>query len=81
MVARLKRGFGWDVEREREIPWRLARKLRLPLSKWLRIGQEKAQRAERACGNDSIFLSSAGQLQTDPDISKDLELGSSGCAR
>ena len=39
-VARwLKRGFGWDVEREAEIPWHIARKLRLPLSRWLRIGQ------------------------------------------
>lgn len=38
-VATLRRGFGWDVEREDEIPWRFARKLRLPLSKWLRIGQ------------------------------------------
>jgi len=35
----LKRGFGWDAERESEIPWRLARKLRLPMSRWLRIGQ------------------------------------------
>lgn len=35
----LKRGFGWDVERTSEIPWPIARKLRLPLSKWLRIGQ------------------------------------------
>lgn len=39
MIRSLKRGFGWDVERESEVPWWIARKLRLPLSKWLRIGQ------------------------------------------
>lgn len=35
----LREGFGWDVETTSEIPWWIARKLRLPLSKWLRIGQ------------------------------------------
>ena len=35
----LKQGFGWDVERTSEIPWWIGRKLRLPLSRWLRIGQ------------------------------------------
>jgi hypothetical protein len=51
MITTLKHGFGWDVEREREIPWRLARKLRLPLSKWLRIGQWFAASEQcRKCG-------------------------------
>jgi hypothetical protein len=51
MIAWLKRGFGWDVEREREIPWRLARKLRLPLSKWLRIGSWFSSSEQcRKCG-------------------------------
>jgi hypothetical protein len=30
MTDAIRKGFGWDVEREREIPWRIARKLRLP---------------------------------------------------
>lgn len=51
MREMIKRGFGWDVERESEIPWRIARKLRLPLSKWLRIGQWFAAGEEcRKCG-------------------------------
>ncbi len=51
MIATLRRGFGWDVERESEIPWRIARKLRLPLSKWLRIGQWFGPGEEcRKCG-------------------------------
>lgn len=47
----LKRGFGWDASREHEIPWRFARKLRIPMSRWLRIGQWFSSSEEcRLCG-------------------------------
>lgn len=47
----LQRGFGWDCEREREIPWWIGRKLRLPLSRWLRVGLWfESSESCRVCG-------------------------------
>ena len=80
MIAVLKRGFGWDCERGSEIPWRVARKLRLPLSKWLRIGQWfAADETCRKCGieaGDAEFAFrrvGLGKCECPPDFECDHE--------